>query len=105
MRTAVQSRDPEALFTIGWAQGFLNQSSSDKIVNRLAWIYVACERGYDCSSNADWVVLGCSGCDAGSPDNLMMTIAGGNWPNVQQRAQEINAKLDAGQWSELGLGS
>jgi len=35
----------------------------------------------------------------------MMTIAGDDWPAVQQRAQEINAKLDVGQWDELDLGS
>ena len=28
-----------------------------------------------------------------------------NWAPVQERVQEINAKLDAGQWDELGLGS
>jgi len=27
-----------------------------------------------------------------------------DWPAVQQRANEINSKLDAGQWDELGLG-
>jgi len=32
-------------------------------------------------------------------------LAGDQWPVVQQRAQEISAKLDAGRWDELGLGS
>ena len=40
----------------------------------------------------------------GSPGNLVV-VAGDEWPAVQQRAQEISAKLDAGQWDELGLGS
>jgi hypothetical protein len=37
--------------------------------------------------------------------NLVRSRAGDAWPDVQERVQEINAKLDAGQWSELGLGS
>jgi hypothetical protein len=34
----------------------------------------------------------------------MMAWSRDDWPAVQQRANEINAKLDAGKWDELGLG-
>jgi hypothetical protein len=104
IRAAVQSRDPEALLNIGWAQALLNPGKEAN-TEYLAWTLVACERGLDCSANSDWVRTHCSYCDASSPVNLVRSKAGNAWPSVQQRAQELGAKLDAGQWNELGLGS
>jgi hypothetical protein len=44
----------------------------------------------------------------GAPDingtDYIRNAAGPTWPAVEQRAQDISAKLDAGKWSELGLG-
>jgi hypothetical protein len=95
LRAAVESRDPEVLFAIGGVQGILNpsQSVSDKVISQVAWRYVACQRGLDCPANGE-----------GSIAELIAT-AKDNWPAAQQLAQEINAKLDAGQWDELGLGA
>lgn len=112
LRASVKSLDPEALFTVGMSQGAYEQlhpANNEKHVNQLAWMLVACQRGFDCSANADWITTGCPNCGTRSPGNqspanTMMTIAGDNWPAVQQRAQEISAKLDAGQWDELDLG-
>ncbi len=103
IRAAVQSRDPEALMNIGWAQALLNPGKEAN-TEYLAWTLVACERGLDCSANADWVSTHCSYCDASSPVNLVRSKAGDTWPSVQQRAEELGTKLDAGQWDELGLG-
>lgn len=113
LRAAVKTLDPEALFTVGMAQGAYEQlhpSSHGRGTNQLAWMLVACQRGFDCSGNADWITTGCPNCGTRSaanqsPDNTMMIIAGDNWPAVQQRAQEISAELDAEQWEELDLGS
>lgn len=107
LRVAVESKDPETLWQIGVAQGFLNQSSADKVKNQLAWWLVSCQRGYDCSSGADWINLDCpdeSYCTQGiSGIDYIRKGSGLDWPDVQQRAQDINAKLDAGQWNDLGL--
>jgi hypothetical protein len=109
LRAAVQSREPEVLFSIGEAQGLLDPLNSDKNTNRFAWWLVACQRGFDCSATADWVKVSCGNdpqcASANSPSDLVRSLAGDSWPGVQQRAQEISAKLDAGQWSALGLGS
>jgi hypothetical protein len=103
MQAAVQSGDPEVLLNIGSAQSILNPSKEGN-TEYLAWMLVACERGLDCSANADWVNISCRSCDTSSPVNLVRSRAGNAWPNVQQRAQDISAKLDAGLWSDLGLG-
>ncbi len=108
-RSAVESKDPEVLFEIGAAQGLLNPESIDTHARWFAWLLVACQRGLDCSENADWVTYGCGGivdCIPGSsPVDRVRKLAGDEWPHVQQRAEDINAKLDAGRWDELELGT
>lgn len=105
MRAAAQSLDPDALYAIGWAQSYGNQATQEeRKVNVLAWMYIACQRGLDCSPNADWILRSCPTCVAQTPDLMMEAISGSYWYSVQQRAQDINAKLEAGQWDDLGLG-
>jgi hypothetical protein len=110
LRAAVESKDPEVLFDIGSLQGTLTQTTpTDEKTMRYAWWLVACQRGFDCSTKAEWVINSCNNApmcaSANSPSDLVRTFSGDNWPDVQQRALEINAKLDAGQWGALGLGS
>ena len=108
LSSALKSGDPEVLFTIGEEQGLLYPAKSDTDTERFAWWLVACQRGFDCSAGADWVKNSCAGdpqcASANDPSDLVRSLAGDNWPDVQQRAREISAKLDAGQWDELGLG-
>ena len=109
LRKAVQSKDPEVLFSIGETQALLDPSNLDKNTNRFAWWLIACERGFDCSADADWVKNTCGSdpqcASVTGPTDLVRALSGDNWPSVQQRAQEISGKLDDGQWSELGIGS
>ncbi|HXI46965.1 MAG TPA: hypothetical protein VNH39_00145 [Steroidobacteraceae bacterium] len=107
LRAAVESKDAEALWQIGLAQGFLTQDFGEKVKNEMAWWLVSCQRGYDCSPQADWLTLDCpdeSFCTPGiSGIDYIRNGSGADWPEVQLRAQDINAKLDAGKWRELGL--
>lgn len=103
MRAAAQSLDPDALYAIGWALTY-GDSSQESLVTRLAWMYVACQRGLDCSNNADWVLGDCSRCIADSPDILIQNMSGSYWFAVQRRAQDINSNLAAGRWDDLGFG-
>jgi TPR repeat protein len=109
LRAAVQSRDPEVLWNVGLAQRAINQSSEEKVTNQLAWWIVACQRGFDCGANADWFRLAChydSNCAPGETGlDYLQRNASQISPVAQERAVEINAKLDAGQWNELGIGS
>lgn len=106
---AVQSSDPEALWAIGVAEGQLTQNYDDKIKNQLAWWLVSCQRGLDCGSEADWVQLDCPDdtyCTPGiTGTDYIRNAAAGSWPEVEQRAQDINTKLSSQQWSALGIGS
>jgi hypothetical protein len=108
-RSAVESKDPEVLFAIGEADGMLHPGNTDSSTTQFAWWLVACQRGLDCSENADWVKNSCGDnavCrSASSPSDRVRSFAGDEWPDVQQRAREISANLDAGQWDNLGLSS
>ncbi|HTV94780.1 MAG TPA: hypothetical protein VME42_02230 [Steroidobacteraceae bacterium] len=107
LRLAVESKDPEVFFSIGDVQTLLDPTNTDASTNRLAWWLVACERGLDCSANADWVKNTCASdpqcASVDSPRDFVRTLAQDSWPDVEQRAREISAKLDAGKWDELGI--
>jgi hypothetical protein len=105
---AVQSKDPEALWYVGSAQGILNQNFDDKMQNELAWWLVSCQRGFTCDADADWILMSCptSTCQQGLPGSDFIRVAAGdNWQKVQARAQQISDMLDANDWSKLGFGS
>lgn len=108
LREAVESRNPEVLYMIGEAQGFLSAPNTDVTVPQFAWWLVACERGLDCSANAEWVKIGCASdprcASFTDPSDFVRTFSGDEWNDVRLLAQQINANLDAGRWDELGLG-
>lgn len=92
---ALQSGDPSAWLQIGQFTNYLNprESHQESFINRLAWTVLACQR-----------MGGCPDCGPRCDTTNLMSQAGNNWAAVQQRAQEIADKLDAGQWDQLGLG-
>jgi hypothetical protein len=107
---AVQSREPEVLYNIGQLYPPMNPNDPDSNVVRYAWILLACERGLDCTANADWVKDGCLESDvacnsATSSSDYVRFLAGDQWPQVEQRARELGYQLDQGNWDKLGLGS
>lgn len=104
LRAAVKSLDPQVLEIIGGAQTELHGSRNGEDVDRYAWLYVACQRGLDCSSTSHWATDCPKDCDVSTPEGIVKAWSRDEWPAVQQRAKEINAKLDTGKWDELGLG-
>jgi hypothetical protein len=104
LAVAAQSADPEVLFAIGNLQKALNPTQPrDAIaVNTAAWIYVACQRGFDCSTQ-DATLANC-----GPSDRNCVTMPGwslrqvnNNWAPVQEKINQINAALNAKQWDQL----
>ena len=104
LRDAIASLDPAALMSM--ASIPINANSSDNwVVNSMAWRLVACERGYDCSEQAEWVRETClfdTDCAPGdSGVDLINKRIAVNDQEVRNRADEINRELDDGAWSEL----
>ena len=104
LRSAVQSLEPSVLEIIGDEQTALHGSRMSETVDRYAWIYVACQRGLDCSATSHYAIDCPQGCDTSTPETILMAWSGDEWSAVQQRAAEIRAKLGASKWNELGLG-
>jgi hypothetical protein len=106
-RQAVKSKDPEVIFAIGDAQNLLSPPNTDTTATRYAWWLVACERGLDCSGTSDWVRNMCAGVpqclSASSASDLVRVLAGDKWPEVQSQAQEIESKINSGNWGDLHL--
>lgn len=106
--TALPSGDPIVLADIGQLQHMLHPKESRQVaqLDRVAWLYVACERGNDCSNLGPTSPINCTATDTqcmGVPSMLML-MAHDNWAPVQDRVNEINAALDAKQWDQLGFG-
>jgi hypothetical protein len=106
--SAVTSLDPDVIQQIGEMVPLLNPSVPPEAsqMERAAWIYVACVRGADCSAYGEPDMAYCAPREAscvGVPE-VLLEMSDNNWAPVRQRADEINAKLNAHQWDELGLG-
>ncbi|HEY0341848.1 MAG TPA: hypothetical protein VGC34_13655, partial [Steroidobacteraceae bacterium] len=111
VRAAIESKDPEAIFEMGDLQGFLRQGvpQEKSTKDAVTWRYVACLRGLDCGVDSEWHRQFClwdSNCLPGESgvDYLRRTAPMLNVPDLEQRAFDLNAKIDAGAWDELGLG-
>ncbi len=104
LMAAASTKDPEAIWNVGAAQGRFSQTYDDKLKNQLAWWLVSCQRGFDCDADADWIQMSCQtvGCpkDLAGPDFIRL-MSRDCWQEVEQRAQEIADQLDAGELSQL----
>ena len=111
VRAAIESKNPQAIFDMGGLQGFLQQGEPQEQMTQdaITWEYVACLRGFDCGVDAEWYRQFClsgSNCLPGESgvDYLRRTAPMLNVLDLEQRAYDLNAKIDAGAWDELGIG-
>ena len=67
----------------------------------------ACKRGADCGPDSDRVFFSClyAICQPyeGLPE-MIRSHQSAEFPTIEQRAREIEAHIDAGEWEELGFG-
>jgi hypothetical protein len=121
LRSALETKDPAALLVAGTFLSAIDQlnkprlndaqAKGERIENKLAWWLLACNRGYDCSENGPWFGEICASdlrlCQAGQTnavDYIHRVAEDLHYADLDQRAEELNAKVDARAWGELGLG-
>lgn len=106
---AVKSKDPQVLWTIGELQVALRGYSAETMKSQWAWWLVACERGFDCSASSPWYRFSCRVdqlCQPGETAvDYIRRSTQADFPDIEERAKEINAKLNAGDWDSLGIRS
>ncbi len=108
---AAQSNNPDVYYAIAQNSLFLFPGNPEVHTLYYSWLLVACQRGFDCSNTSDVAAFTCSRsvgvCDGfKDPSDFVLLIAANNNVDislVETRAAEINAKLDAGQFDDLGL--
>lgn len=112
VRDALETKDPGAIFDMSEVVGFLKKEESNAQLAKEAvtWQYVACLRGLDCGVDAEWYRQFCL-----SDPNCLKRESGVDYLrrtapllgvlDLDESARELNAKIDAGAWAELGLGN
>lgn len=111
MSKAIKSKDPEAIWKAGDLQAALAESREGG-GNRLQWVWrvAACQRGMDCSATSKWHRFWCRfdfQCPPGESgmDYILRNVPEGEYDSIVQDATELNANIDSGQWSKIGIGS
>ena len=105
LTAAVQSGDPDVLIEIANLQLRLNPTQPRDVItlNSIAWRYIACQRGADCSAYGPETMTNCAPTDsqcAPVPERFLSTV-NNDWAPVQERVNQINAALNAKQWDQL----
>ena len=107
LHRAVRSKDPAVLWEIGQMNWSGAQPDEESEVRRWAWVLMACTRGADCSAQAPWTRYVCRFDPHCQPHegtvDLIRRMAGGDFWRIEQDARELSARLDANDWSHLGL--
>jgi hypothetical protein len=102
--SALESKDPEVMWKIGDLQGFLKPDSEESAKAQWAWWLAACDRGYECGPQALVMEFSCryEACPPGETVvEYMKRFLQTDFPAVEDLAREINADIDAENWSEL----
>ena len=117
LRSALETKDPTALMV---AASFLPsidqlnnprlndaQAQAERSENMLAWWLLACNSGYDCSTNGPWFVSICGSdlkCQPGTNavDYIHQAAQNEHYADdLDERAKKLEAKVDAGDWAAL----
>jgi len=108
---AAQSNNADVYYAIAHNALLLFPGNPEAHTLYYSWMLVACQRGLDCGKASDLAAFSCSrnadACDNfKAPGDYVLWLASNNNADlslVETRAAEIAAKLDAGQYDELGL--
>ena len=101
---ALRSKDPEVLFQFGDLTGMFRDVDSAS-QEQWVWRLAACQRGYDCSSSAEWLRAFCRfdrNCQPyeGGVDFIRRNNPG-DFEEIDTLARDLNAKLDADQFDQV----
>jgi len=105
-RDALASKDPAVIWVVGdltlLIRGNLDQPRHDQWI----WKLAACQRGYDCSSTAEWrkaycrFDVNCQPYETGL--DIIRRYTKSDYDEIEQEAKDLNARLDANDFSDLG---
>ena len=98
--SAAESGDPDAIFLMSeWVRaGNRTQDETATVIN--AWKILACQKGYDCGPNSDWIMSACIGnpqcADGGTyVDYLQNQLGGSQYDDALRMAKLIDEAITA----------
>jgi hypothetical protein len=96
----IPTADPDVLAYVARAQHFLNTSPDEQRIDGAAWSIVACNAGFDCGPTSETMLRLCdTDSDCEPREGFVQLIeksSGDDWPKIQTRVSEINARMQAG---------
>lgn len=108
LAAAVVGDDPNVFLQMAGMLKLLQptRSRGELDLDNAAWIFLACNRGADCSRLGDLVALGCAPTAQRCPvmPSTLLNRLGNDWTPVAQRAEEISQALEAHDFDKIGLG-
>lgn len=105
----LRSKDAAALSQVGDVEMFMNgQDKTSLARHEWVWLLAACQRGNDCSRQSEWYRFYChggNGCEPfdSGPVDVVRRLTGTRFYDLERRATDLNAMIDAGRFDELGL--
>jgi hypothetical protein len=105
-RAALASRDAATIWKAGALTPLRQGSTNNDYLEGLAWWQAACSRGLDCGPGSERVRELCrfiANCQAHESVDDILRRSAQNPTELDTRAREINALIDAGDWEALGL--
>jgi hypothetical protein len=107
VKSALLTKDPAVLWNVSDLQFILDEDMDKANDQQWVWRLAACERGYDCSGTAGWHEISCrfdTNCQDGeSGIDLIRRATASQFDSLDRQAKELNSKIDANEWAEIGL--
>jgi hypothetical protein len=106
VRDALASKDPAVIWGVGDLTSLFSGDFEKANHDQWIWKIAACQRGYDCSSTAEWrkaycrFDLNCQPYDTGL--DVIRRLAKSDYEQIVLEAKELNARLDANNFDDLG---
>jgi hypothetical protein len=104
---ALKSGSADVVYELASAVAMFAEAGDDSDDVYNTWLIAACRRGFDCSSDSEVFHVLCSMDPACQPFETLLDPLrrrlGSHFDELDRRATELNAKIDAGRFDELGL--
>jgi hypothetical protein len=107
LANAIASGDGQVLWTLAEHRSMLGGTAEEAGKDRWAMMLASCDRGVDCSPEAQWVKRYCKADPAtlcpinANAEEMIRSKTGSDFEMIKMRAQEINALIDAGNGAQL----
>lgn len=103
---ALESKDPQVIFDMGDLAALFVGDMTKASQEQWVWRLAACNRGYECGQDAEWIQLQCRfdpNCQPyESGFDFIRRMNSEDFDEIERLANDLNARLDAGDFGWFG---